>query len=85
MVFEVLVKSAAIGGIVFSWAKFTAMSLKIAWYIISSKDETWEPVVKRRVTCEECHEYFFDDLNDKLLHEKLLCEACRDENLNSKK
>ena len=71
-VLEVLVKSAAIGGIVFSWAKFTAMSLKISWHIISSKDETWEPVVKRRVMCEECHEYFLDDF-DELIHGKLLC------------
>ena len=73
-----IVKAAAISGILYSWVSFTKASLKTAWCIISSKDETWKPVEKQRVMCEECNEYFLDDLNDELAHEKLLCEACRE-------
>ena len=38
-----------------------------------------EPVVKQRVMCEECQEYFFDDGN-KLKHEKFSCAICQDVN-----
>ena len=73
---QVFIKTAAVSGIAFLWVNFTVEALKMAWHIISY--ETWKPVVKERVMCEKCHEYFFDDL-DELIHGKLLCEACRDD------
>ena len=71
---QVLIKTAAVGGIAFLWVNFTVEAFKIAWHIISTspEDETWEPIVKQRVMCESCHGNFLDDGGE-------LCESCSDD------
>lgn len=68
-VVQYIIKTAAVSGIALFWVNLTLKSFKMAWHIMSShpEEETWEPVVKQRVMCEECQEYFFDDGN-KLKH-----------------
>ena len=76
---QVFIKTAAVSGIGLVWVNFTVMSLNMAWHIISTSpgDETWKPVVKQRVMCEECDGYFLDD-GGELIHGKFLCEYCSD-------
>ena len=72
------IKSAAVGGIAMVWVTFTVKAFKIVWHIISTsseEQETWEPIVKKRVMCEQCNGYFWDD-GLELKQEKLLCEVC---------
>ena len=61
---QVFIKTAAVSGIALLWVNFTVEALKMARHIISYSQD---------VKCEECHCYFFDDFD-----KKLLCEACRD-------
>ena len=75
---QILIKTAAVSGIAFVWVNFTFKSLKMAWRIISTKDETWEPIVKQRAMCESCYGYFLDD-GGELINGKLLCESCSDD------
>ena len=63
--FQGFIKSAAVGVIGFVWLKFTKEAFKMAWIIIHSEDETWNPVVK----CEECS-CLYDENN--------LCWHCRE-------
>ena len=62
-VLQASIKVAAVSGIFMVWTNFTIEAFKFAWHIISTSQEdvTWEPIVKQRVTCEECHGYFLDD------------------------
>ena len=75
---EVFIKTAAISGILMLWASFTIEAFKFSWHIISTSPEkvTWEPV--RKIMCEECYEFFWDDGNV-LEHGKFLCETCSDQ------
>ena len=79
VVLQAFIKSAAVSGIVFFfWGNFTVEAFKLAWHIVSTSPETWEPVLKERVMCESCHGYFLDD-GGELEHGKLLCEFCSDD------
>ena len=75
---QILIKTAAVSGIAFVWVNFTVKSLKMAWHIISTSLETCEPIVKQKVMCESCYDYFLDD-GGELIHGKLLCESCSDD------
>ena len=74
------IKTAAVGGIALFWANFTVESLKLAWHIISASPETCKPSGEIRVMCESCHGFFLDD-GGELIHGKLLCESCSDDQL----
>ena len=65
--FRLSVKTAAVSGIGFVWSNFTVKAFKMGWHIISTSPETLEPVSK--VKCEECKEFFIDELED----EKCIC------------
>ena len=73
-VLQTFIKTAAVSGIAFFWANFTAESLKMVWHIIASP----EPIVKQKVMCESCYGYFLDDWGE-LIHGTLLCESCSDD------
>ena len=75
-VLQTFIKTAAVSGIAFFWVNFTVMSSIMAWLIVLSYP--WEPIVKQRVMCESCHDYFLDD-GGELIHGKLLCESCSDD------
>ena len=81
MVFlQTFFKTAAISGIAFFWANFTVESLNMVFHIIfdSPKKVTPKTVVKQKVMCESCHDYYLDD-GGELIHGKLLCESCSDD------
>ena len=81
-----MIKTAAVSGIAFFWANFTAESLKMVWHIIASPEPivkqkviaSPELIVKQKVMCESCNVYFLDDWGE-LMHGKLLCESCSDD------
>ena len=83
VVLQTSIKIAAVSGIAFFLVNFTVESLKMAWHIISTSLETWKPVLKERVMCESCHDYFWDD-GSELIHGKLLCESCSDDLVRDK-
>ena len=72
---QVLIKTAAVSGIVFFWVNATVESLKIAWHIISPEEKTWNPATK--AVCGHCQELYDDDDEYHLIHGTYLCEACR--------
>ena len=72
VVFQNLIKSAAISGIAFFWVNFTAESLKMVWHILSP---SWKPPATKAV-CGHCQELYDDD-EYHLIHGTYLCEACR--------
>ena len=74
---EVLHQTAFVGVIIASWAELTLFTYEMVRQILTSSEEvTWKSVTK--VMCEECKEYFSDDV-DELVHGKFLCESCRDD------
>ena len=74
------VKLAAITGISLVWANFTVKAFKLGWHIATfSLEKEEEKFLPKIVMCEECQKHFVDDERI-LIHEKLLCEDCR--NLN---
>ena len=85
VVLRAFVETAAIGGIAIFWFNFTVESLKVIWHIISDSPKTIvkqkassEPIVKKKVMCESCYDYFLDD-GGELINGKLLCESCSDD------
>ena len=72
VVFQNLIKSAAISGIAFFWVNLTAESLKMVWHILSP---TWKLPATKAV-CGHCQELYDDD-EYHLIHGTYLCEACR--------
>ena len=73
-----LIKLAALTGMSFVWANFTVKAFKLGHHIISFSLKKEEKVFEI-VICEECQKRFLDDENV-LIHEKLLCEDCRERN-----
>ena len=69
---KAFIKTAAVSEIVLVWVNFTVEAFKMAWHIISTspEKETWKAVSK--VMCEECHEFFIDELEDG----KYICWTC---------
>ena len=74
-----LIKLAAVTGISLVWANFTMKAFKMGWHIVSFSLEKKEEILPEIVICEECQKRFLDDENV-LIHEKLLCENCRERN-----
>ena len=72
-----LMKTAAITGIGLVWANFTVKAFKMGWHIISTSLDKKEILsIKEIVMCENCQKHFLDDGNE-LVHERFLCEDCR--------
>ena len=75
-----LIKLAAVTGMGLVWANFTVKAFKMGRHIVSfslekKEEKSWPEIV----ICEECQKRFLDDENV-LIHEKLLCEDCRERN-----
>ena len=83
MVFDVnltLIKLAAVTGISLVWANFTVKAFNLGWHIYTfSLEKEEEKSLPAIVMCEECQKHFLDD-EKVLIHEKLLCEDCRERN-----
>ena len=74
------VKLAAITGISLVWANFTVKAFKLGWHItFFSLEKEQKKSLPEIVMCEECQKRFLDHENV-LIHEKLLCEDCRERN-----
>ena len=73
------IKTAAVTGIVLVWANFTMKAFKMGWHIVSFSLEKKEDSLPEIVMCEECQKHFLDDENV-LMHERFLCEDCRERN-----
>ena len=72
----ILIKTAAVTGIVFVWANFTVNAFQMSWHIISTSPEKEEICsMKKMVVCEQCQKHFLDDGNE-LEQNKFLCESC---------
>ena len=53
------IKVAAVSGIFMIWAKFTKEAFKFVWHIVSTQEETWNPITK--AVCGHCQELYDDD------------------------
>ena len=75
-----LIKLAAVTGISLVWATFTVKAFKLGWHIVSFSLEKEESLLKKEIVmCEECQKHFLDDENV-FIHERFLCEDCRERN-----
>ena len=71
VVLQTFIKTTAVSGIAFFWVNVTVESLKIAWHIISSEDETtlippsrYDAFIK--TMCRNCQEH------------KAVCRNCQE-------
>ena len=67
----ILIKTAAVTGIVFVWANFTVNTFQMSWHIISTSPGP----MKKMVVCEECQKHFLDD-GGELEQNKFLYGPC---------
>ena len=76
-----LIKLAAVTGISLVWVNFTVKAFKLGWHIalFSLEKEEEKKSLPEIVMCEECQKRFLDDENV-LIHERFLCEGCRERN-----
>ena len=64
---QVLIKTAAVGGIAFFWVNFTVESLKMAWHIISYSQDAANDIIfsfpkdAAKVVCGNCQELYDND------------------------